>query len=240
MRRKSDIPEFGVTMVRQLTLMERKMGHLRNFKNLGKQFPSWIIQKGWTAVDVGSYEGGWSFAVSEVLEGIGKIYAIEPAPANFLKLVRNIIEAKKKGFALNIVPLLFGLSDKSEVKVLLLCPDAPLMNSYRTLFSEFYIKHYGEQIGSVKTVALSWNDFVYMYNLKHVDICSIDAEGLEQEILQAMTLCMPERLMVARYHSWQFKDCLTTEDLCKLLEEKGYRILMKVGHDIVAEKSGIY
>jgi FkbM family methyltransferase len=180
----------------------------------------------WTIVDVGACQGHSSVGLA--LSGAKVVYALEPEPTNFLKLVENI---GKSGIH-NIVPFNVGLADKSGIRDLLLCPNDHEIHSLKKLWNT----NYGKQEGSIRCAFLSWNDFLVTYNVGHVDFCMMDAEGMDEEIVQGMTANLPDRLVVAKYHSVQFSNCMNTEQLCALLERTGYRVHDIAPHDIIASK----
>ena len=196
--------------------------YLAKFQDYASRF-NWNYQ-GWIVVEVGACQGDMTVALSRFVGAKGKVYAVEPEPRNFFELLKNT-----KGLS-NVVPLNFGLSNEMCVKDLILSVGRADLHSYKRLT----VSRFGLQAGTVSSVLMSWDDFVRVYGVSHVDLCCIDVEGLEREVLTGMTGCLPKRLVVAKYHSGMFEGCLSGGELRELLKGKGYKVLGDTVHDLIA------
>jgi len=175
-------------------------------------------------VKVGAYNGEWSIHESRREDTF--IYIVEPAPDNYLHLISNITKARIH----NILPLNFALSNKTGTQTLYLRPNG---------FNEGHsLKHRINEpvVGAIKVKTLTWDDFIQVCHITHVNLCYIDAEGSEQDIIEKMTVCYPKRLIVSNYHSGKFKDVMTNTQLQKLITQKNYRITEVKQFEIIAEK----
>lgn len=113
-------------------------------------------------VDVGANMGLSALYFKDVAK---KIYALEPSKQHFDALVENV-----KGFD-NIIPLNIGLAARSA-------PDNLLSNDSGTVPESFFGN--GEIAEQVEL--LTFGDFLTKYEIEHVDLLKVDAEGAEYVI----------------------------------------------------------
>ena len=122
-----------------------------------------------TVVDIGAYQGEFGFYC---LPFASKIYAIEPDPLPYTKLVETIIQ--------------FELEDKMF--------PFPIAISGENKERDFYASGFGGSSliniadnpqNIIKVRTLSLNSFLEENNIDHVDILKIDCESSESEIFIA-------------------------------------------------------
>lgn len=73
-----------------------------------------------------------------------------------------------------------------------------------------------------KTKVVTWDTFLDMAKVSHVDVAHVDIEGSEEEFLNGMTKGFPKEMFISVYHGEGFKNCVSRQELLKMLEDKGY------------------
>lgn len=144
------------------------------------------------------------------------VYAIQADPTSYSRMEKK----KRDENIINTTILNYAVSNKTGMATLYLRPKG---------FAEGHsLKERISQpvIGSVEIPTITWDDLVKKYNIKHVDLCVVDAEGSEEDILEGMTTVLPKKIIMAGYHHGKFKDVETCQELQKRLRNKGYRIVM--------------
>jgi len=159
-------------------------------------------------------------------------YAIEPYSKTFQQLLETIEKMKQKGYS-NIVPVNVALSNTTGIQKLWVRPEG-----YQD-GNSLYERMSGEPvIGYEDVVTLTWDDFVSMFSITRVDVMWMDAEGSEEDVLDGMTECFPEKMFIAYYHRGKF-DCKSKEELREQIIEKGYTIVGDGGAmNFIAIKNG--
>ena len=140
------------------------------------------IKEGDVVVDVGAYIGYFSLLASERVGDKGCVYAFEPVPRNFERLMRNLRINKVR----NIKAYNFGLSDKEEILHIYV----PKSNPGEATLHQ---KSYSEITKGVKTEKIRvevrlipFDHFYEDYNLDRIDVVKIDVEGAELKVLKGM------------------------------------------------------
>jgi len=142
------------------------------------------------------------------------IYLIQPDPTNYITMANKIlVNDYKNRFIFNI-----GLSYKNDVQTLNLHQFGEGHSFKERLYEE-------TMRGSIDVATLTWDSFIRINNIDHVDLCVIDAEGSEQDILEGMINVLPNKIIIAGYHHGKFKDVESCQQLQERLINKGYRIV---------------
>lgn len=140
------------------------------------------IKKGDVVVDVGAYIGIFSLLASERVGDKGCVYAFEPVPSNYERLIRNL----KVNHAENVKAYNFGLSDKNETLSFSVPREIPAEASlYQSNVTEIS-KGIEIQKDIVKMGLKPFDQFYNEQGLNKVNIVKIDAEGAELKILTGM------------------------------------------------------
>jgi len=134
-----------------------------------------LLREGDCFIDVGSHIGLYSLEAAKITGDLGKVFAFEPNPKTFTRLLINIYLNRFK----NIYPILAAVSNKSGIIEMSLPPDS---NWGTTRLSQaqnhdpFFI---------VSTIRL---DEALKSRLEgnKVNLVKIDVEGLELEVLEGL------------------------------------------------------
>lgn len=141
-----------------------------------------ILKPNMTVINVGAHRGYFSFLSAKLMEDKGKIYSIEPDPANISWL--------KKGLRTNrynsIKPFQLAFSNK---------------NGFLKLFKGDKSGHHSltEDMGygSIVVKVQKLDDFIKENNIKKVDLIKIDVEGADIEVIEgAEELLQQENLKI--------------------------------------------
>lgn len=143
------------------------------------------FQKGDIVFDIGAHVGIVSTYLAKRWPGI-KIYALEPVPANYQRLLRNL----KANGCRGVTAIKAGLSGNGRFMSL---KGVPSLNSggYSAFTS-------GSQGIRVRTVTLEW--LFRQFDLDRCKLLKIDCEGAEYEVLGAF----PELLRCVDYLIGEF------------------------------------
>ena len=139
------------------------------------------IKEGDVVVDVGAYIGYFSLLASERVGDKGCVYAFEPVPRNFERLMRNLKVNQVK----NVKAYNFGLSDKDETLSLSVPRDIPAESSLASSWTEL-TKDIKLNKDIVKAKLIPFDQFYKDENLSRVDIVKIDVDGAELKVLKGM------------------------------------------------------
>ncbi|MFX0206160.1 MAG: FkbM family methyltransferase [Candidatus Hodarchaeota archaeon] len=141
------------------------------------------VQSGHVVVDIGAYIGYFSLLASERVGNDGCIYAFEPVPRNYKRLMKNF----KLNRVENVKAYNFGLSDKNETLIINVPKENPAESTlYRHTVTEISRNLKCEK-ASVKIQLKSFDQFCMEEDLNNeVNIVKIDAEGAEFKILKGM------------------------------------------------------
>lgn len=140
------------------------------------------IQEGDVVIDVGAYIGYFSLLASEGVGDKGCVYAFEPVPRNYERLMRNLKANQVK----NVNAYNFGLSDKNETLPLSIPRDIPAESTLCESNWTEISKGVEIQKDVVKAKLTPFDRFVEHEGLKGVTIIKIDVEGAELKVLKGM------------------------------------------------------
>ena len=157
--------------------------------------PNYIPQDGWTCVDVGANIGCVSLTWAQ-RDPHGKIYAMEPHPATFERLERNVNANRFSNVTcFNIA------ADRQSGTLEFLISDQTSMGVSANEQSATAASHkMSARICQVP--ALSLDDFYDKQKIPTVDLLKIDIEGHEVACLEGATRALRRtRRVVLEYHS---------------------------------------
>jgi len=140
------------------------------------------VQKDDVVVDVGAYIGYFSLLASCRVFDKGCVYAFEPVPRNYERLMRNL----KVNQAEHVKAYNFGLSDKNETLFI----NVPIENPAEATLYKITATEISQQINRKKFVVEArlkpFDEFYIEEGLKKVNIIKIDVEGAELKVLKGM------------------------------------------------------
>ena len=156
----------------------------------------------------------------------GLIYLVEPAHSNIQKLY------EKFGKNQNIIIIKAAISSRDGKGFLHLSRGilSHTLKEPRENKKEQYI-------GEEKVSLYTWKTLVENFEIKIVDVCQIDAEGSEEDILESMTNCkiLPRVLLLSHYHDKHFKNLKSKKELEEKMKELGYSIVSEGDNELRGE-----
>ncbi|HIP90087.1 MAG TPA: FkbM family methyltransferase [Candidatus Nanopusillus sp.] len=165
-------------------------------------------------IDVGAHVGRYSILLSKNFE---KIIAIEPDPYNFSYLVKHICINKLED---KVLPINIALADRISFLKLYLSEEGDGKHSL-VVPKERYIP--------VLTLPLDFIIGQLKISYKDISLIKIDVEGAEYMVLKGMEKVLKEGNPIVVIEIWY--DNPNKERAIKLLEEKGYKIIMKLDNN---------
>lgn len=139
------------------------------------------IEEGDVVVDIGGYIGIFSLLASERVGDKGCVYAFEPVPRNYERLMRNLKVNQVK----NVNAYNLGLSDKNETLSFSVPRENPAESSLAGSWTELTS---GTKLNKdmIKAKLMPFDQFYKDKNLSRVDIVKIDVDGAELKVLKGM------------------------------------------------------
>ena len=143
------------------------------YKRLTRQLFKREIKPGMTVVDLGTHVGYFTLLAARLVGDQGKVFAFEPAPANYTLLTRNIALNGYK----NVVPVPKAVSNKSgRIEFYL--------SEYDSMFHSMY-GSYNSKENFILVDTISLDEF-FQDKDKAVDFIKMDVEGAEMAALEGM------------------------------------------------------
>jgi FkbM family methyltransferase len=140
-----------------------------------------FLREGDVLFDVGANVGAYSLVAAKFHGGKVKVYAFEPAFANYVQLCKNII---LNGCQQTVVPLPLALSDRTTVDTF----------NYRDLIPGSALHTFGEAVGddgeafqpefNQHVLSFRIDDLLGQFPLPAPDHLKIDVDGLEAKVLE--------------------------------------------------------
>ncbi|GGE42119.1 methyltransferase [Agaricicola taiwanensis] len=177
-------------------------------------------------VDIGANIGGYSLFVANAARGGAKVFAIEPQPEIFDRLIENIRQNPGSG----VKAVACAIADQDGEAILF------VDNHNRGETGLKFVRPDQQSDGVVVVPAKTLLAFAQEEGLSQIDALKIDVEGAEDIILapffqEAPESLWPRMLIVeSARERWQL-------DLMRLLHEKGYRVLTETRLNFVLERS---
>ena len=158
-----------------------KTGEKHFIKNYFKNNDSGIV------LDVGAYIGSYSKLILNITKSV-KIYAFEPNPKNFDKLLKNINDKRFKAYNLAV-----GNYD-GEIKLY----DKNKVGSDNTCFNEkIIVDVYNAVPVEIKTEIIKLDSFTIKNNINYIELLKVDVEGYELEVLKGASNLINEKRIKA-------------------------------------------
>lgn len=176
-------------------------------------------------IDVGSFIGVITLMMSNTLQKNGKnwkIHCFEPFQESFLRLQKNV---NLDPFNKNIILNNLAVSDISGKKTLKTYPGTPGQNHID--ISPFQNKDIIYQESSVEAITL--RDYIYKNNIKNINICKIDTEGLDEQVIKGLYEYLKNR--VINYFIFEYDNKLSYEKIKNILSANGYTIYYMVRNE---------
>ena len=150
---------------------------------------------------------------------------VEPAPVAFMKLKRLYPHTKKKFYLYNCA---IGLHDKMEILhdsgCLLQMGDTSLVSTLVEAETDRFKKVLDYH--PVKVQAYRWKTFFNRLTLKKFDMISLDAEGMDVEILGQMDIT-GIKLIVVEWNGHEDRKAVFDEKM------KGFKIIYTSGENLI-------
>ncbi|NIX76582.1 FkbM family methyltransferase [Microvirga terricola] len=181
------------------------------------------IKDGFTFVDVGANVGWYALFAASKAGASSRILAVEPQPEIFDRLTFNI---SQNPFG-TVKAVACAVADKTGELTLFLDPNNRGESSVKIVSSS--------QTDAIRVPAVTLLDLFEREGFAHVDAVKLDVEGAEDLILDPFFRDAPEALYPSLFiiedgrESWQI-------DLPKLLEGKGYKLIMQTRMNLVFER----
>ena len=147
------------------------------------------LRSGDTVIDVGAHVGYFTLLASEAVGESGEVYAFEPNPIYYSKLVRNLAANQVK----NVRAFEFGLSDVEERLNLRVPRTNPAEGSIARKASSEALYGLDYAVDSVPIRLTTFDAICRNSGLGKIDLVKIDAEGAELKILKGMTVLKTQR-----------------------------------------------
>ena len=175
-------------------------------------------------IDVGSFIGVITLMMSNTLQKNGKnwkIHCFEPFQESFLRLQKNV---NLDPFNKNIILNNLAVSDISGKKTLKTYPGTPGQNhiDINPLQNKDLI--YQESVE-----AITLRDYIFKNNIKHINICKIDTEGLDEQVIKGLYEYLENGAI--NYFIFEYDNKLSYEKIKDILSANGYTIYYMVRNE---------
>jgi FkbM family methyltransferase len=153
------------------------------------------LKLGDTVIDVGANVGYFSLLASEKVGRTGRVYAFEPAPRTFRRLLKNL-ELNESS---NVKAVAIGLSDLEGTESLRVPRENPGEASLADRASSeiFSGAKYTFDVDEIKLVP--FDKFCTEEGLSKIDVIKIDAEGSEFRVLRGMERALRSQSKVSLF-----------------------------------------
>ncbi len=170
-------------------------------------------RNGWKVLDAGAAIGLYSVLAASLG---ANVIALEP---NTELLRYAIINAKINGVSIKALPIALAPRGTSVVKIAL------SSNPFTSSVFESHAALHGDIKGYLSVRALDFDTLHMLYG--PFDLVKLDIECLELEALKSSRAIFNVPKLVIEVH----EDCVDVNDVCELLEGKGYRTLVYLDPD---------
>lgn len=144
-------------------------------------------KKGFIVVDVGAHIGIYTLKVANIVGATGCVIAVEPESVNF-RLLRFHVELNKKE---NVILVNKALSDQSGMTRLYL----GRVSSSHSMQDKNATKKW------IHVSVTTFDELMHEIGIEHVDFAKVDVEGAEISVLKGMNKILPDKLVLAAYHT---------------------------------------
>ena len=198
------------------------------FENEELDFVERFLTSGDTFFDIGANIGLFSLIASRKVSQSGKIFAFEPSPKTFARLIENFeINAIENKFVFNI-----GLSDKVDTLKLNISESGyDAWNSFAGSEDVKFNKVHDVDVNTLDNI-------VALYDIDNIDLIKLDVEGWEKFVLHGgeKTLkTFSPVIMVEFTESNTFSAGYQVQELYDILADWGYNWYRYVNKTMVVE-----
>lgn len=175
-----------------------------------------LAREGDVVFDVGANIGETSMRLASVVGEKGAVYAFEPDPSNYSKLLANL---SLNSFQ-QLFDIPFALSDEEK--------EYYMSNVSERNPAGKRIRSKGEPDGSSKVKAVTMDSFVQKKNIEKVSLIKIDVEGFEMRVLQGAKKVISQHrptLFIELDDSNLKEQQSSAKELILFLEDLSYRII---------------
>lgn len=176
-----------------------------------------MLASGDTMIDLGAHVGYFALHAAKAVGPAGRVLALEPAPANFERLQRNI----DLGPAPQVTAIQAAVGERSGVAAFQLV-DEPGESGWGSLMLAP-----GEHTREISVDVLSVDDLVARHDVEQVTFIKMDVQGSELDALRGATQTLqrwaPNVLCEVVEAWWGPSQTTTTADLFAFMRDAGYR-----------------
>lgn len=175
-----------------------------------------ILKHGMTVVDVGANIGYFSLLSAYLLGASGKVFAVEPHPANFA-ILREVVSSN--GLE-QVVCVDFGLGEKEDVGNVLMSSLSDVENRTASMVPPKNGNSFQVRVRTLDNCADEWN-------IDAIDLLKIDVDGFETAILRGARKLMAAgkiRNIIIEYNDYWLAESGSSEQiLTELIEKHGFK-----------------
>lgn len=190
----------------------------------GFSFGGYTARDGDVIVDAGAHIGAVSLRAATAAQNV-RVYALEPSPANFAVLKRNI---SANGLEHAIFPYQLAVGAAAGQKQLFTCTE-------RADGHTFYPHDHFQFGRPVRVACVSLADFISREGLEKVDFLKMDVEGAEYDIFLEGDVSFLEKVGSIGMEYHELRPQHRGADIVRVLEQKGFKVTGNNG-DLFAEK----
>lgn len=185
-----------------------------------------VLRPGDIAVDVGAHLGYFTVLAGRLVGEHGKVYALEPSPATFVDLLRNV---ELNGLQ-NVVPLRVAAGPERGQAPLLVPPDG---NSGRASLVEWFDREDAERrVVEVEPL----HRVLAQRDAGRLALVKIDVEGYEEDVLRGLEPVLEtgsRPIVVLEVHGpFVERICAYLEGLCTRFDLVPYELLEPGGERV--------
>jgi FkbM family methyltransferase len=181
-----------------------------------------LLGPGSVFFDIGANFGYYAVAVATALDGRCRVYAFEPNPKTYARLVRHI---EWNGLEDQVLPVALALSDHRGPATLIERPD----NSGASRI--------GDDAPGIAVDVTTLDAFCVEKGVERVDLIKIDVEGLEARVLRGgrhtITRLKPA-IVIEFWTTGLARAQSTVEEVALSLSELGYQMYKPIRDQLVA------
>ena len=185
--------------------------------------PECHVQRGDVVLDCGAYLGG--FSIHAVMMGASKVYAFEPTPKTFEKLIELTQKFEK------IIPVKKAIYSKNCIKEFQVFGDFEISEGNKIITNDLNNVD-GKKI-TVECVSI--DNFIKENNISKVNFIKMDIEGAEREAIKGAKKTIKTfkpRMAISAYHLPNDKEIIP-ELVLSIRDDYRYK-LVKRGYDLIA------
>ena len=196
-----------------------------DFENEELLFTKRFLRAGDVFIDIGSNIGLFALSASNIVGGVGKVYAFEPGPETFLVLTENIALNKFT----NILPFQCGISNEEGILLLNTSTDFDAWNTFTKLDTmEAHTSSMYNNKVEVSTIRLDKFLQDQRVNSNSISLIKIDVEGWEKfALLGSVNLLRADNapaILIEFTEENTWRAGYTCHELYDIIESYGYSL----------------